>query len=528
MAAGGRSWEAEIRRAHEHWRAGRSKEAASCLVAVIKECPGSLPAYRLLADVQHSLGNRTAEAAVLDELATLDPLSARTWGRLGSVQADRGFSEEAYIAYRQASRLMPAESSNWQGLARSAFAVQRFSRAEEAKDQLLRRFPNHSASHLLAGHIQKALGNSDGARAAYDAALALDPDSSETIYNRVDLDPPGPDQPVSVRMERMLLDARRSDTDAANLHFALAHIFEAAKNYNQAYLHYEKANEAMSRAMADRGIRYRPADAEASVARTLSTYPASAFSTQLDPLPIELRPLFIVGMPRSGTSMVEQMFASHPRVAAGGELSIARDCELLFLRRRREAGLSGPIDSQHSLERELLIEIRQVYVDRLLEQDLDADFVTDKLPGNFARLPFIRLLFPEAVIVHCKRHPIANCWSLFTANFALHDPYYNSLEHLVHYYRCYEQIMSHWRAMLPKPMVETTYEGLVANPQIEIRRLIEGAGLDWSDECMAFHELRRPMSTASYAQARTHLYSTSIDRWRHYEPRLETLKDLCP
>lgn len=520
--------DAAIGRAHELHRAGRSKEAVSCLVAAIKLHPAALAPYRLLADVQRSLGNWSAETAVLEELASLEPLNAEVWERLASLHAERGRSEEAYRAYLQASRLMPNEGAHWQGLGAAALSTQRFPRAEEARDQLLARFPDLAASHVLAGHIEKALGNEQPACAAYKAALVLDPCSSEAIYNTADLDPPALNDPLTMQLQQRAASKDIDNTESANLNFALARIFEGAELYDTAFVHYEKANQVILRAMDAKGIRYRPADSEMRVARTLATYPSNALRRPLEPLPLGLRLVFIVGMPRSGTSMVEQILTSHPRVAGGGELTIAADCESFHEQRRKECGLHGALNTEDERERSLLVEARERYIDKLFERGLDADFVTDKLPENFGRVGFLRLLFPDAVIVHCRRHPIATCWSLFAANFALHDPYYNSLEHLRHYYRCYERLMSHWRSIPAPPMVEIHYEKVVSNPESEIRRLIAEAGLDWSDRCMAFHENRRPVLTASCAQVRAPIYSTSIDRWRHYESRLGVLKELCP
>jgi len=518
---------AAMERAHELHHAGRSKEAASCLVAAIKMHPAAAAPYRLLAEVQRSLGNLAAETAVLEELASLEPLDAETWKRLASLHSARGRLEDAYRAYLQASRLMPNEGAPWEGLGAAALSTQRFPRAEEARDRLLERFPDRAASHVFAGHIEKALGNRQSACAAYKAALDLDPGSSEAIYNTVDLDLPGHNDPLTVQWQKRAASKGVDNADAANLNFALARIFEGAELYETAFAYYEKANQAILQAMDAKGIRYRPADSELRVARTLATYPSNAMRQPLEPLPLGLRLIFIVGMPRSGTSMVEQVLASHPRVAGGGELTIAADCESFLEQRREECGLHGALNAEDEGERSLLLEARERYIDKLFERDLDADFVTDKLPENFTRVGLLRLLFPDAVIVHCRRHPIATCWSLFAANFALHDPYYNSLEHLLHYYRCYERLMSYWRGIPGPPMLEMHYEKLVSDPEIEIRRLIAGAGLDWSDQCMAFHENRRPVLTASCTQVRAPIYSTSIDRWRHYESRLGVLKELC-
>jgi Flp pilus assembly protein TadD len=515
-----------LRRAHELHRTGRSKEAATCLVAAIKQRPTSLAPYRLLADVQRSLGRRTAEEAVLEELASLEPLNAENWRRLASLHAECGRSEDSYRAYLQATRLMPSESGNWEGLCSSAISTQRFARAEEAKEQLLKRFPDSAGSHLFAGHIQKAQGNSEQARTAYEAALALQASSSEAIFNLVDLAVPGLNDLLTLRVEKLLASGNLADTDSANLNFALARILEAARHYDSAFAYYERANAAVVRVTGAKGIRYRPAEIEACVAGNVATYPAGSFPRPLDPLPIGLRLIFIVGMPRSGTSIIEQILSSHPRVAGGGELSIATDCELLYMQRRKELGLGGAVDPENECERDLLTEVRERYVDKLFERNLDAEFVTDKLPGNFARLGFIRTLFPDAVIVHCKRHPIATCWSLFASNFALHDPYYNSLEHLVHYYGCYQRLMAHWRSVLSPAVADIRYEDLVFNPEQEIRRLLDHTALDWDDRCMNFHLNRRPVLTASHTQVRTPIYQTSLERWRPFESHLGPLSDL--
>ena len=278
--------------------------------------------------------------------------------------------------------------------------------------------------------------------------------------------------------------------------------------------------------MDARGIRYRPVDAEAWAARIAAAHPSVGFDRPLPPLTLGPRLIFIVGMPRSGTSLVEQILASHPRVAGGGELTIAADCERHYTRRRQELGLGGAADPGDERERELLLEVREQYVDQLFERNLDAEFVTDKSPGNFARVGFIRSLFPDAAIVHCRRHPVATCWSLFASNFALHDPYYNSLEHLAHYYGCYRRLMAHWRSVLRPAVTEMSYEDLVASPEREIRRLLDQTALNWDERCMNFHTSPRPVLTASHTQVRTPIYTTSLERWRPFESRLGALAGL--
>jgi hypothetical protein len=271
---------------------------------------------------------------------------------------------------------------------------------------------------------------------------------------------------------------------------------------------------------------YKPEAADDYITSTVANYPVQGTVAPLDPLPIDLRLVFIVGMPRSGTTLIEQILGSHPRVRTGGELPFAVECERLHAARRRELGFAGPVDPADLRERELLLRVRELYLDRLFERDLDAEYVTDKLPGNFSRLGLIRCIFPDAIIVHCRRDPEATGWSLFTSNFAIHDPYYNSMEHLAHFYRSYQRIMRHWRRALMPPIVEVRYEELVKSPEREIRRLVAEVGLDWNLRCLSFHESPRAVVTASSQQVRQGIYLSSLDRWRPYASRLGALATL--
>lgn len=518
--------ESQVRRAYDLHRGGRSREAVGLLVGAIKEHPASTAPYKLLADVQRALGNWSAETAVLEELAVMEPLNAATWGRLGSLHHQRGRSEEALRAYLRATHLMPSESAHWEGLAATALSAQQLERAAETSEQMLKHFPDAAAAHIVAGHVHKARGDVVQSKVSYEAALALNPNSSEAIYNRVDLDPPSPNDALTRRIEKMLTVKGVHPPELANLNYALGRIYEAAADYGRAFLHYETANAAMVRVMSEKGIVYRNADAESWVERIRENYPTSAPSRGLESLPIKLKLIFIVGMPRSGTTLIEQILSSHPRVSAGGELSIAGECELLFDQRRKELGRQGPVDPQNPNEHRLLAEIRELYIDRLFARDLDADFITDKQPGNFGRLGFVRSLFPEAAFIHCRRHPIATCWSLFSANFAAHEPYYNTLEHLAHYYACYERLMSHWQEVLSPSVTDIDYEELVANPGKQIERLLMSVGLEWDERCLQFHENPRPVITASYRQVRSPIYKTSLERWRPFESRLGALAAL--
>ena len=256
----------------------------------------------------------------------------------------------------------------------------------------------------------------------------------------------------------------------------------------------------------------------------MNRYGPGSFQHEIEPLPIALRPIFIVGMPRSGTSLVEQILGCHPQVAAGGELTAAQATYAEYVHERDHLGMRGAVDSSNEQESRLLRRARERYVDHLFEVGFDGAFVTDKFPGNFTIVGFIRGMFPDAVIVHVTREHVSTCWSLYTANLSAHAPYKTSLESLGHYYRLYLRTMAHWRELPGQRVHEVNYESLVSNPESQIRLLLDTCNLPWDERCLKFHESRRPVTTASLLQVRRPIFGSSINRWLPYAPHLGPLR----
>jgi len=206
----------------------------------------------------------------------------------------------------------------------------------------------------------------------------------------------------------------------------------------------------------------------------------------------------------------------------------------------REVQLARPalsaiteLNAADERDRRLLLRMRTEYLDALFERDLDSDYVTDKLPANFMALGLVRVLFPDAVIVHCVRDPIATCWSLYTSHFDGHLSYYSSLDNLAHYYsRVYAPLMRHWSEICRLNIVNVNYEELVSNPEGGCRSLLTRCGLPWEDACLRVPDHKTAIYTSSLAQARRPIYTTSVARWRPFEghlgPLLRGLRESAP
>ena len=285
-------------------------------------------------------------------------------------------------------------------------------------------------------------------------------------------------------------------------------------NYEAAMQNFEAGNRLRARSgRLDRDALVRRID------RLIEATPPGYRDRQPDPGVEDATPILIVGMPRSGSTLTEQILSSHPEVAAGGELLFwsARDN-----RRDDIWSLASTAGSDAAPRRRLLWPTLRAI-------GPNAKRVTDKALGNFMLLGFIHRVFPNATLIHCRRHPIDTALSIFTTNFDANLDFVAERSDLVFYYRQYQRLMAHWREVLPPDrFVEVDYEALVADPEPHARRLVAACGLEWNDACLAPHRNTRRIKTASVWQARQPIYRTSVERWRRYEPWLGELRELAP
>jgi hypothetical protein len=242
-------------------------------------------------------------------------------------------------------------------------------------------------------------------------------------------------------------------------------------------------------------------------------------------------PIFVLGMPRSGTTLTEQIIASHPEVYGAGELH-----DLLKVAHRNITGTTAPIvfpDNLRSLDQPTLAAWGAEYVAGLQQRAPDARRITNKMPANFFAVGLVHLMLPNAKIIHVNRNPVDTCLSCFTRLFNHKQEHTYDLAELGQYYVHYARLMEHWRKVLPAgAFLDVNYEDIVADQESQARRLIEYCGLEWNDACLDFHNTKRSIRTASLTQVRQPIYTTSVERWRHYEkflePLLDALGDLAP
>jgi tetratricopeptide (TPR) repeat protein len=310
-----------------------------------------------------------------------------------------------------------------------------------------------------------------------------------------------------------LLAKRLPLTAEISLRYALGKYFDDVAQYDDAFDHYTRANELSKRF----GARYDRTQFAALVTRIIERFQPDFIRECQARGSSEELPLLIVGMPRSGTSLTEQILASHPAVFGAGELTFWHGAYV----RLERAGLY----SETAMS--LLPEVARNYLERLNSVGKGALRVVDKMPANFLYAGLIHAAFPKARIIHMQRHPIDTALSIYFQNFFNIGPYANDLEDLAHYHGQYLRIMDHWRQVLPAmTLMDVPYEGLIEDQEQWTRRLVDFAGLPWDPQCLNFQDTNRVVITASKWQVRQKIYRRSSGRWRNYEKHLGPLRGL--
>lgn len=486
-------------------------EAADAFYHAVRIDPSLANGWLNLAIALDHLGRTTEALHPFQMVAKLRPDLHAMSARLGQLHEARGEIAEAVAASEAAADAAPPVDA----LVHRAQAA-RIAGALTEASALLRQAvalnPLASTAHIRLGHILIQEGQTAEGIKSLQEGLRLEPNQTpawHALSTQMKFTPD--DQPLIEQMRAILAKPDLSPGLALFLHFALGKAHDDLGAYAAAIGSFDAGNRIRARA-----ARMDRAALTIHVEQTIAQTPSDYLTWRPDLANPDQTPILIVGMPRSGTTLVEQILSSHPKVAAGGELRFWRH------EGRTPLGAfdrSAKPDAARALADQYLATLRAI--------SPDAERVTDKMPFNFSRLGLIRQIFPNAVIIHCRRNPVDICLSIYTTLFEAAHSFAADRGDLVAYYRRYERLMAHWRQVLPADrFLDVQYEDLVAAPEPITRRLIAACGLEWDDACLAPHLNTRRIATASLWQARQPIYRTSVARWRRYEPWLGELRSL--
>jgi tetratricopeptide (TPR) repeat protein len=458
------------------------------------------------------LGQPDAAIARFRQALVLDPGLALAHGNLGNVLAGLRAYDDAIASYGAALALDPDFAEAHANLGCALIEAHRPDEALPHLERALALDPALPEPRHMRGQAQIMLGDLAAARRDFAAAAALAPDNP-SFYGGLALTTAlAPDSPEFARLTA-LSTRREDDAGRATLHFALYRTLEKQGELDGAFAHLAAGNR-IRRAH----IPHDPAAAPALFAAVAASFSAARLAAAPPRPAAPDVPIFILGMPRSGSTLVEQIISSHPAVAAAGEVPL-----LMQIAAPREAApYPGRLDGWSPDE---FAAAGARYRDELQARHPGASRITDKMLGNVLHIGFIRLALPGARIIHTRRDPLETCFSCFAQTFSAGIPYVNDLAELGAHYRAYAALMAHWRAALPEPfMYELDYETLIEDFEPQVRRLLDYCGLDFHEDCLRFHENKRVVFTASGTQVRRPLYRDALRRAQAYGAHLDELR----
>jgi tetratricopeptide (TPR) repeat protein len=439
------------------------------------------------------------------------------WRALAPVLLDLARLPEAEHAARHLLAVEPEHAPNWSMLALVSIRLMRQDEALKAYTEALRLNPKEVRLLTSIGHLHKTAGRRSECEAAYRSSLELDPEHTEAYCSLADLKNYRFSEDEVTRMEQLLSQEGRSRLSEAQLHFALGKACEQRLDYPKAFVHYARGN-ALRRADAPFDV----ANFERKTARLRAFFDARFFAERAGGGCPDPAPIFIVGLPRSGSTLVEQILASHSRVEGTMELpnilSMVREFD------RRTQDWDGYPESLGAADAEQLAALGRRYLQETAPIRTGRERFIDKLPNNFSHIGLIQAILPHAVIIDVRRHPMDACFSTYRQYFAEGQTFSYDLEDLGRYYRCYLELMDHWDRVLPGKVLHLSYESLVSDLEGNVRRLLEHCRLPFESACLSFHETRRSIRTASSEQVRQPIYSSGVGYWRRFEKELEPLR----
>ncbi len=470
-------------------------------------------AYLDLAVVLDTQGRDKEALEAYGQAVSLSPKLSHAHRRMGELWQARGQKERAIAAYYQAAA---AARDTPEGRLFRAKAILLEGKVQEA-EQVLRKLValdrNNSKAENALADVLITQGQFAEAIRHYERSLVIDPRRVSAMLGIARATKfTEADRPRLVVMQSALAWDGLTDKEQMLLHFALGKANDDLRDCQDAMRHFDAANRIRSL-----DLRFDQAVFAARVDRIVGRFTPGFFAERADFATADETPLLIVGMPRSGTTLVEQIVSSHPAIAAGEELVFWTTLDAPW--QAADVADFSP-EAAHALTSEYLGILRRI--------SSTACRVTDKMPFNFLRLGLIHLLLPNARIIHCRRNPIDTCLSIYSVHFDGTIEFAASKSDLAFSYGQYARLMDHWRAVLPPDrFIEVQYERLIDNREAETRRLIAFTGLEWDAACLLPEQNERMVLTASVWQARQPVYATSVERWRRYEPWLGELASLA-
>ena len=503
--------------AAEHQKEGRLDEAEHLYRRILRHDPRNVDAMRLLALIAAHAGRTPEAETLLQRAIALAPDFLSAILDLGRLRKEEDRYADALECFDRALALDAANSQahylRAATLAPAAFTYE----AIEAYQRCLALRPEHIGARIGLGHLLKAVGRYDEAVAAYNECIRLRPDLGETYWSLANLKTYHFDDTTVAEMERHVNGGGLTLQSEVNFLFALGKAYEDRREFDRAWHFYSTGN---SKQRAD--VSYDPVLTEATNDRIVRVFTRELLDSRRGVGYPDPAPIFIMGLPRSGSTLLEQILASHSQVEGTSELPYLGRVAA-WLNRNRADGINYP-EAVRELKPQNFVELGKDYLAYAqMHRRSNAPRFIDKMPNNFPNIGLLSLILPNARIIDARRHPLDACLSCYRQLFAKGQNFTYDLTEIGEYYLQYQRLMDHWAEVLPGRVLTVQYEEVVSDFESQVRRLLDFCGLGWEDACLRFYESDRPVRTPSAEQVRQPIYDRSIGHWRNYAQHLEEL-----
>lgn len=502
---------------------------------------------------QVSLGKYADAITSFNQCLVINPKNVQAMNSLGNIYRETGKIDHAEQYFKNALKIQPNNAETLSFLGNIYLGKCLYDEAIKCYKKSIKKNPNYIDAHFNIGCAYQGLGQHEIAINHYRHAKKLNPAATQPVTAIANsLEKQGKNEEALKQINPLIKDniltadivstyakicvntkQYADGIDISNrflqttnatavspileqeTRFSLGDLYNKVAEYEKAFQQYKIANEM-------RPYNYDRAAMEAYFESIKRAFPLDKTKQLPASSNQQKTPIFILGMPRSGTSLIEQILASHNEVSGAGELPYITDIANQI--NPNCGGISGYPGAIENINNQFLNKQSKKYINLLGKHGGKSNYITDKMPHNFLYIGLIKMLFPNSKIIHCLRDPLDICLSIYFHNFNSNHPYSDKLENLGHYYNLYRELMSHWNDYTGDDIFEISYEALLSEPEPRVREMLNFLDIEWQDNCMKFYENKRTVSTPSYTQVRQPLYKSSMKRWMNYENNIAQLK----
>ena len=510
----------ELIQAIDLLREGKLAKAERCARDFLKKNPADVSAIRILADIGIKLGQFDDARLLLERCLQLAPDFHLARHNYAVVLVRQQKLEPAQV---EVEKLLAKEPDNPNFLIlKGTILVRMGEHADALKiyEHVLKDYPNQARAQMNYGHTLKTVGRIDDSIQAYRQCIKLSPSIGESYWSLANLKTfRFTDDDIEL-MRSQVTTENGDPNDQAHIAFALGKALEDRKQFDESFHFYQRGN-AIRKVNHRHNVRINVFN----TARQIKTLNEEFFKEregQGCPAP---DPIFVVGLPRSGSTLLEQILASHSQVEGTAELTDIITISRRLGKKSRENPAGYYPEVLNDLTPQRIRELGEGYLESTRIQRSNTPFFIDKMPNNFQHIGLIHLILPNAKIIDARRHPMGCCFSCFKQLFARGQTFTYDLDYLGRYYRDYVMLMDHWDRVLPGRVLRVQYEDMVSDTETQIRRLLDYCGLEFEEQCLRFYETKRAIRTPSAEQVRQPIYKTGMDQWRNFEAHLDPLKE---